>query len=1559
MGNVPPSNVLTLHFRVLLKILLFLSLSSFSVSQQSMASEAVQTLSMHIDIPTEQTSPSPTKTTATQPPSNPIGYMVKSFSTEQTVPAQHQVEITSTNHLADIALVKNQQDQLPNGEILPNNSLIYLSFNTGKMRGKLNADTTLLSLMFIRVNSLLLLPENSKNLLIDKALTDTRFMLLREQYQTLVRTGGNLANLDKATLNLLDQLGEDLSTVLPPEQVTESKRQLSKLIATKQAEIAAANSITNTNIESLAASSLATPTFPILPQTRLFGLGVGGQMSAIQKLSNGDAYTDTLEFSSSLSLNYAIQKQSDFNTQGHWAALLNPQLLEPQSGLIDFSGAKKTDIDLGADGLGSTPQPYVVYSYDPSHPASLPTVMNSIAAVSAVVEVACGLKDIAPKFGKVFKGVFKTAAKMRDGYNAAKDNLLPWLRLSYVSLKGTCLLSEYAKNPNPLCTQYLAKIENVAQVFGRLDTVMTAAEYPEYDNNAVSDAIKRFKSAHKTQSKVSSLYTAISKELVAQAATYTVSKTIDSCLPDGIKTNDKEWSSFALARGVLLNFDTKSLGNGAKDLTFQKYKKLYKGNKNPYKTYLDDGATVLAVNLALKPNCITNNIESLADFGEYMEFVTDFYDKLEKVMTEGSLPDAKLLTAFTGEALDSILPDQDDVTAMVVDFVVSMTPAKIVKVAKGSNTLGGMLYDFVTKPSLLVKTVAKTNNGQLVVNDVASTSLPNMEHMRYLAFPCSTVKNGKCTGTDYSQYVLSTPNIPDKGIAYAKGIWQEEIDKGFWDWGKVYRYSAGLTLGEPSFNNVLLLSGGRFSYENMAIFGEEDKPAVEAFFQNNKNGQVTTNWHVCKHTLATQTALDISLDTPYALSPNTPCTFNNNWFEDKTNNPKFMGGQYYQDYKTSQGNPILNAFLDKTNTRPSSVKAISFTNLYLDNHKGNYVEHKTPGVYTDSTELTLGIDSNNSRASVYNSKVNVFIPPDYKALTPVIQSKSLILKNKISNGGTPLAVRISGLHLTDPAIANLQKHPFYTLLRVQDKNGKRFFLGPYPIQLDKGNGYQADVPIPSKLLVDQGLTLYQVWVYDNIVNTYAERSGELASNIMDRYLTNPRPINTIPFIILNAKALKAKIIDNQSDRDKDGVPDYLDAFPDNTNWSFDTDKDGMPDGWEIDHGLNPLNADNDKGSEAGQSLDADGLSNLDEFRYGTNPQQADTDGDHFNDDVEIRYGSNPNDPNSKPTVLEIPQNVKATPGDAKVTVSWDAVPNTTGYSLCHATESISDITQCTTYANGDWWDPILTTSVELTTLPNGQPLNNGTAYYFRVIAGDTNGNKSSASAEVTAIPTAIVLPSPSLSILFNQTGLDALGATGSGYEFITGNNGRPAVKFNGGSILITNRPEIQFTDGATFDMWVRLDSNVGMSGWGYMVADTGWAMALLAKSHDRIGFAYQLAGQDSNYSGSGFGFSYIGTFDQSWSCGTGATVVNRNPGVKVGEWFRATISISPATGYKTYVNKQLVYDCSTARPDFSYANTQDLYLGKFSDYWYPFNGAMQDLNIYQKALTDAQVQALP
>lgn len=85
------------------------------------------------------------------------------------------------------------------------------------------------------------------------------------------------------------------------------------------------------------------------------------------------------------------------------------------------------------------------------------------------------------------------------------------------------------------------------------------------------------------------------------------------------------------------------------------------------------------------------------------------------------------------------------------------------------------------------------------------------------------------------------------------------------------------------------------------------------------------------------------------------------------------------------------------------------------------------------------------------------------------------------------------------------------------------------------------------------------------------------------------------------------------DDDNDGVKDAQDAFPLDLAESIDTDKDGignnadadddndgMPDAWELENGLNPLDA-----TDANKDLDQDGRSNLDEFLQNTNPKKDD------------------------------------------------------------------------------------------------------------------------------------------------------------------------------------------------------------------------------------------------------------------------------------------------------------------------------------------------------------------
>ena len=102
--------------------------------------------------------------------------------------------------------------------------------------------------------------------------------------------------------------------------------------------------------------------------------------------------------------------------------------------------------------------------------------------------------------------------------------------------------------------------------------------------------------------------------------------------------------------------------------------------------------------------------------------------------------------------------------------------------------------------------------------------------------------------------------------------------------------------------------------------------------------------------------------------------------------------------------------------------------------------------------------------------------------------------------------------------------------------------------------------------------------------------------------------------------------DAQEDPDYDGLKNVNEAVYGTDPLLPDTDFDGLTDGAEVNkYYTNPLEADADA------DIDGDGLTNVEEVDiYGTNPAEPDSDEDDFTDGEEVAAGSDPLDPNSTP-----------------------------------------------------------------------------------------------------------------------------------------------------------------------------------------------------------------------------------------------------------------------------------------------------------------------------------------
>lgn len=178
-----------------------------------------------------------------------------------------------------------------------------------------------------------------------------------------------------------------------------------------------------------------------------------------------------------------------------------------------------------------------------------------------------------------------------------------------------------------------------------------------------------------------------------------------------------------------------------------------------------------------------------------------------------------------------------------------------------------------------------------------------------------------------------------------------------------------------------------------------------------------------------------------------------------------------------------------------------------------------------------------------------------------------------------------------------------------------------------------------------------------------------------------------------------------------------------------------------------------------------------------------------------------------------------------------------------------------------------------------------------------------------------------------------------------------AYQFGGysspGHIYIPNSESLKFSEGVSFSAYIKPLSWVSMDGWGSRTS-SGGLQCIMAKDHDRYGISLAFSGNDN-----GCRFWTHNMCNQKWSEISSGDQLKGN---YLNKWTH--VAYVYGDGYaRLYVDGQLM-DEREATPDFSTINSRDLYIGKFSDSWYPFNGVIDEVRIYNRTLTPAEVEKL-
>ncbi len=381
--------------------------------------------------------------------------------------------------------------------------------------------------------------------------------------------------------------------------------------------------------------------------------------------------------------------------------------------------------------------------------------------------------------------------------------------------------------------------------------------------------------------------------------------------------------------------------------------------------------------------------------------------------------------------------------------------------------------------------------------------------------------------------------------------------------------------------------------------------------------------------------------------------------------------------------------------------------------------------------------------------------------------------------------------------------------------------------------------------------------------------------------------------------LLSTIKNDFTDSDKDDIIDGLDMFPDNDKYQSDSDMDGMPDKWETQYGLNPNGP-----TDATKDLNGNGVNNLQEFADGSNPK---------NHQPTANAGAN--------------QTIKE--GES-VTLDASGSSDVDGDELSYEWKEKGD-------------DEIIETeeTLVLDDLSVGE-------YVYVLTVSDGNGGSDSVEVKVTVESSSTDTLKNGLvahykfdeqdgaTTLIDSSGNHNDGTIHGGVTFVDGVIGK-AGRFDGVDdyILVPNSSTFP-SDAITISYWINRDSLPnGLN--NYISKELAFQSYLLDNGSFESGFWKGSAGQWSGY------------------------LVNSNIENNLNKWILYTLTFdNQYKEAKSYINGALV-DSKIETDVNAYLRTSNepMYIGRngSQDVYY-IQGKLDDLRIYNRALTDAEIKAL-